>query len=277
MTSTRSGSTGTPARRAWSAAIASRSSREPAAVGVARLALAQRAGAGLDGGGRRREVGLADLEVEHVRAGALEREGALHHLHREERLARCARERAAPRVCHRPRVPGVSRARALGCGRRQLNRSPADLARIRAMSKGVQVAGGATLVALLLAWYAAPTRGGRLLRLLPDARRVPGSAARAAGPCACTATSRSGSIERDVAGEEVRFHVQNKPPHAGGAPGQPLAVIFASLETPDLFKDGAEVVVEGRLRRRATSSWPTRCWRSAPRSSRAPPARPAAI
>ena len=27
-----------------------------------------------------------------------------------------------------------------------------------------------------------------------------------------------------------------------------LTVIFASLETPDLFKDGAEVVLEGRLR-----------------------------
>ena len=35
--------------------------------------------------------------------------------------------------------------------------------------------------------------------------------------------------------------------HAGGAPGTPLEVVFASLETPDLFKDGAEVVVEGRL------------------------------
>lgn len=26
-----------------------------------------------------------------------------------------------------------------------------------------------------------------------------------------------------------------------------LPVVFASLETPDLFKDGAEVVVEGRM------------------------------
>jgi len=56
-----------------------------------------------------------------------------------------------------------------------------------------------------------------------------------------------GSIERDVAAKQVRFHVQGEPPHAGGAPGQPLAVVFDSLETPDLFKDGAEVVVEGRL------------------------------
>jgi cytochrome c-type biogenesis protein CcmE len=45
----------------------------------------------------------------------------------------------------------------------------------------------------------------------------------------------------------VRFRVVNDPPHAGGASGPPLDVVFTSLETPDLFKDGAEVVVEGRL------------------------------
>ena len=31
-------------------------------------------------------------------------------------------------------------------------------------------------------------------------------------------------------------------------PGPLLPVVFASLETPDLFKDGAEVVVEGQFR-----------------------------
>jgi cytochrome c-type biogenesis protein CcmE len=46
----------------------------------------------------------------------------------------------------------------------------------------------------------------------------------------------------------VRFAVQSTPPHAGGAAGSRLDVVFASLETPDLFKDGAEVVLEGRLR-----------------------------
>jgi cytochrome c-type biogenesis protein CcmE len=29
--------------------------------------------------------------------------------------------------------------------------------------------------------------------------------------------------------------------------GETLSVVYASLETPDLFKDGAEVVVEGQL------------------------------
>jgi cytochrome c-type biogenesis protein CcmE len=45
----------------------------------------------------------------------------------------------------------------------------------------------------------------------------------------------------------VRFAVQSQPPHAGGSADAAMAVTFASLETPDLFKDGAEVVLEGRL------------------------------
>ena len=57
----------------------------------------------------------------------------------------------------------------------------------------------------------------------------------------------NGSIERDVGQRRVHFDVINSPPHAGGAPGPELAVVYASLETPDLFKDGAEVVVEGML------------------------------
>jgi cytochrome c-type biogenesis protein CcmE len=56
-----------------------------------------------------------------------------------------------------------------------------------------------------------------------------------------------GSIERDVPGRVVRFRVQNDPPHAGGSAANALPVVYGSLETPDLFKDGAEVVVEGEL------------------------------
>ena len=64
-----------------------------------------------------------------------------------------------------------------------------------------------------------------------------------------------GSIERDVAGMQVRFAVQNEPPHAGGQPGAPLDVVFASLETSDMFKDGAEVVIEGALAAGATPAF----------------------
>ena len=117
------------------------------------------------------------------------------------------------------------------------------------MSKGVQIAGGATLVALLLGWYAASNLEAgasfayfKTLAEFEAARpELIGRHARVHGYVAL------GSIERDLAAKQVRFHVQGEPPHAGGAPGQPLPVLFASLETPDLFKDGAEVVVEGRL------------------------------
>ena len=115
------------------------------------------------------------------------------------------------------------------------------------MSKGVQIAGGATLIALLLGWYA--------MSQLEDAAAftyyqsldefqsaaTPGEHARVHGYVA------EGAIDRDLASRSVRFAVQNDPPHAGGEPGRLLPVVFHSLETPDLFKDGAEVVVEGRF------------------------------
>ncbi len=57
------------------------------------------------------------------------------------------------------------------------------------------------------------------------------------------------SIERDLPGKVIRFTVQNDPPHkaVASASDARLPVVYRSLETPDLFKDGAEVVVEGRL------------------------------
>ena len=114
------------------------------------------------------------------------------------------------------------------------------------MSKGLQIAVGAALVALLLGWYG----WGQIqessfvyYQTLDEFRSDgdPGQAARVHGYVA------EGSIERDVPGKVVRFRVQSDPPHAGGASGQALRVVYSSLETPDLFKDGAEVVVEGKL------------------------------
>jgi cytochrome c-type biogenesis protein CcmE len=117
------------------------------------------------------------------------------------------------------------------------------------MSKGVQIAGGATLIALLLGWYAASNLEAgssfayfKTLAEFEAARgELLGRHARVHGYVAL------GSIERDVSAKLVRFQVQGEPPHAGGAAGAALPVVFASLETPDLFKDGAEVVLEGRL------------------------------
>jgi cytochrome c-type biogenesis protein CcmE len=56
-----------------------------------------------------------------------------------------------------------------------------------------------------------------------------------------------GSIERDLSAKVVRFRVRSTPHGVAGSGEDVLPVVYASLETPDLFKDGAEVVVEGRL------------------------------
>jgi len=119
------------------------------------------------------------------------------------------------------------------------------------MSKGAQIAGGATLIALLLGWYAVTnlesdasfTYFQQLDEFLVSAQEFEGKQARVHGYVA------TGSIERDVAAKQVRFRVQNDPPHgaSAGNGGTRLQVVYAGLETPDLFKDGAEVVVEGHL------------------------------
>jgi cytochrome c-type biogenesis protein CcmE len=119
------------------------------------------------------------------------------------------------------------------------------------MSKGVQMAGGASLIALLLGWYGVSNLGAEAalryyqnLAEFQAASVADGERARVHG---FVAPDSIDSIERDVAARQVRFSVQNDPPHAGGEPGRPLEVVYGSLETPDLFKEGAEVVVEGRL------------------------------
>jgi len=115
------------------------------------------------------------------------------------------------------------------------------------MSKGVQIAGGATAIALLLAWYAwAQLEDGATFTYYQSlsefqVQAEDGDHARVHGYVA------NGTIERDVAAKRVSFVVQETPPHAGGDAGGLLDVVFESLETPDLFKDGAEVVVEGKL------------------------------
>ena len=71
----------------------------------------------------------------------------------------------------------------------------------------------------------------------------PGESARVHGYVA------KGSIRRLVSDKQVLFQVQNDPVQPDIAAGEVLDVLYASLETPDLFKDGAEVVVEGVLNR----------------------------
>jgi cytochrome c-type biogenesis protein CcmE len=116
------------------------------------------------------------------------------------------------------------------------------------LSKGLQIAFGALLVAGLLGWYAASNldRIGtfQYYQTLDEFQKAgaTGKPVRVHGFVALE------SIERDVPNKLVRFAVVNDPPHKAGAnTGTPLAVLYATLETPDMFKDGAEVVVEGRL------------------------------
>jgi len=117
------------------------------------------------------------------------------------------------------------------------------------MSKGFQVAAGATLIALLLGWYAATNlEEGASFAYYQTLEEFVASPDASSGRHARVHGYVSiGSIERDVAGRSVRFTVQNQAPHAGGSAAGALPVLFTSLETPDLFKDGAEVVLEGRL------------------------------
>ena len=118
------------------------------------------------------------------------------------------------------------------------------------MSKGLQIALGAAAIALLLGWYGASQIQGdglsfqyfqNLEEFHANAPQLVGQAARVHGYVA------NESIERNLEAKRVRFSVQNDPPHAGGPTGPTLTVVYASLETPDLFQDGAEVVVEGQL------------------------------
>jgi cytochrome c-type biogenesis protein CcmE len=115
------------------------------------------------------------------------------------------------------------------------------------MAKGIQITVGAGLVALLLGWYAwsnlDPAASFQYFQNIEELQAsgapTDGRSMRLHGYVA------EGSIERDLEARVVHFTVQNDPPHAVGASGPRIRVRYMSLETPDLFKDGAEVVVEG--------------------------------
>jgi len=119
------------------------------------------------------------------------------------------------------------------------------------MSKGLQIALGAAIVVALLAWYASTNLQGQaafqyyrnLDEFLANVDAMESQALRVHGYVA------DNSINRDLEAKKVVFSVQGTPPHSGIAPGQTLEVLYLGLETPDLFRDGAEVVIEGRIER----------------------------
>lgn len=124
------------------------------------------------------------------------------------------------------------------------------------MSKGLQIAIGAGIVAMLLGWFgytnlregAAFQYYKSLDEFIAQGSATEGRALRVHGYVA------NDSIERNLDTKQVRFSVQNDPPHAGFAAGNTLEVLYLGLDTPDMFKDGAEVVIEGRLQNHETET-----------------------
>ncbi len=137
----------------------------------------------------------------------------------------------------------------------QVTQEPQDASpRLDGLSKGAQIAIGALVVAGLLGWYGYTNLGDESFTYYQTLGEF-----KAAGPPSEGQGLRvhgyvsTASIERDLGEKQVRFLVQNDPPHAARAASGSdvrLEVVYRSLETPDLFKDGAEVVVEGRLQGR---------------------------
>lgn len=126
------------------------------------------------------------------------------------------------------------------------------------MSKGIQIAAAALAVAVLLGWYASSSLDGgatyRYFQTVEEFQAEPPTGV----PVRVHGFVSLGTIERDLDAKAVRFRVQTHPPHASAPPGSPvtaaatpagggLSVVYTSLEVPDMFKDGAEVVVEGTV------------------------------
>jgi cytochrome c-type biogenesis protein CcmE len=114
------------------------------------------------------------------------------------------------------------------------------------LGKGAQVLVGATLVAGLLGWltWTNATEGAFTYYQTLGEFQHADSVDR---PARVHGYVVMGSIQRDVEAKQIHFAVQGEAPHAGGSAEGAMPVTFSSLEAPDLFKDGAEVVVEGRL------------------------------
>ena len=120
------------------------------------------------------------------------------------------------------------------------------------MSKGVQLAIGATLIFGLLGWYGYTNLEGAstfvYYQTLDEFLATSaGSDSMAGKPIRVHGYVAPGSIDRNLKAKHVTFQVQNDPPHKSGAGASTLSVLFQGLETPDLFQDGADVVVEGTL------------------------------
>jgi cytochrome c-type biogenesis protein CcmE len=115
------------------------------------------------------------------------------------------------------------------------------------MSKGVQIAIAAASVAIALIWIMSSTEGTfesfDTVRQLNDQIALqPKSGDRR--DLRVQGFVLEGSIRRDLPGGKVWFTVRDDPKVSADDPAM-LPVLYPNIDVPDLFKDGAQVMVEG--------------------------------
>jgi len=121
------------------------------------------------------------------------------------------------------------------------------------MSKGVQIAIGAALILAVMSWFGLSNMDEyQYFQTLEEFQQgeMLGKRARVHGYV------MPGSIDRNLEAKTVSFTVMNDPPHVSVSDQKgTLYIVYNSLETPDLFQDGAEVVVEGTLRQEGSETY----------------------
>ncbi len=117
------------------------------------------------------------------------------------------------------------------------------------MSKGVQIAIAAASVAIALVWIMSSTEGtfesfDSVRQLQQQIELTPQSGDRR--DLRVAGFVLEGSIRKDLPAGKVWFTVRDAPAQASTseAPAT-LPVLYPNIDVPDLFKDGAQVMVEG--------------------------------
>jgi cytochrome c-type biogenesis protein CcmE len=139
------------------------------------------------------------------------------------------------------------------------------------MSKGVQIALATLSVFAGIAWLVSRQGAGEgTFAYYSSVSEYVGAGdgSRAARATRVHGFVVEGSIAKDLEAGHVEFAIRDK---SGDGSGETLAVRLLSLDVPDLFRDGAEVVVEGEpdgglfLARRVLAKCPSK-YEAAPRS-----------
>lgn len=121
------------------------------------------------------------------------------------------------------------------------------------MSKGVQIAIGAVIILAVTSWFGLSNMDQyQYFQTLSEFQQsdMLGKRSRVHGYVL------PGSIDRNLEAKTVSFTIINDIPHLGGtAEDGSLDIVYNSLETPDLFQDAAEVVVEGTLQQEGSKSY----------------------